>query len=117
MPVGTVQFGETALMVAAFNGWYRVVRRLVDAGANLEAKNRVCDCTVRYPLLQKHACSRPAPNTRLAQLKRTPLVLAASEGHANVVATLLRAGADFESMEAGVRAITRCLPAHETFWG
>ena len=47
MPVGTVQFGETALMVAAFNGWYRVVRRLVDAGANLEAKNRVCDWIVR----------------------------------------------------------------------
>mgnify|MGYP000480296156 CR=1 FL=1 len=70
-----VQFGETALMVASFHGWYSVVRRLVDAGANLEAKNRV---------------------------KRTALMLAASEGHTNVVATLLRAGSDLDSMEPGV---------------
>lgn len=34
------------------------------------------------------------------QLGRTALTFAAAGGHANVVATLLRAGADYEPMDA-----------------
>lgn len=88
-------------MYAAFNGKTRVVKILIDAGADVNARDRTGSTTLMF------AASGPFPDTVALLLDRgaqinaidgnehfTPLMWAAAEGQAEVVALLLKRGAD-----------------------
>jgi ankyrin repeat protein len=93
--------GHTALMLAAFNGQADVAALLLDAGADVSLK----DGSGRTALM--FASTGPSRATVELLLKHkakvnevdggerwTPLMFAAAEGHTDVVAALLAAGAD-----------------------
>ena len=93
--------GHTALMLAAFNSHTDVVVLLLDAGADVSLK----DGSGRTALMfASTGPSRPTVELLLKHRAKvnevdggegwTPLMFAAAEGHADVVATLLAAGAN-----------------------
>ncbi|MBR5522517.1 MAG: ankyrin repeat domain-containing protein [Akkermansia sp.] len=72
----TTQYGTTALMMAAINGYHEVVAELIAGGANLNIRNKS---------------------------GFTALMLAAQKGHADVVRLLVQAGADANIRDASQR--------------
>ena len=90
--------GHSALMVAATRGDVAIVQALVDAGADVDARN------------EKH---------------ETAMLFAASNGHASVVQVLLQSGADWRSKNVwgytprmaasmnGHKEVTRMLRRHK----
>lgn len=102
------QLGETALMLAAFNGQDEIVARLITVGAQV---NRAGWSALHYAassghvstiglLLEHHAfVDAESPNGT------TPLMMAARFNHSNAAMALLQAGADpTMTNEAGFKA-------------
>jgi len=93
--------GHTALMLAAFNGHTDAAALLLDAGADVALKDPNGRTALMFAstgpsrptvdLLLKH---RAGINEVDGGERWTPLMFAAAEGHADVVAALLAAGAD-----------------------
>ena len=89
--------GDTALMIAAFNGDVAAANRLIDKGAEI---NRPGWTALHYaaasgslPIIRKlleHAAYIDAESPN----KTTPLMMAARTGHEKVVVLLLEEGAD-----------------------
>ncbi len=87
------RFGRTALHYAADNGNRRMVRSLVDAGADVNAQDRLFGCAVCARGESADECAAPSTRRRLP-CRYTPLHYAALNGHSASVAELLLRGAD-----------------------
>lgn len=97
------KYGDTAVAIAALGGHLPVVRRLVDAGANIAASgwNPLHYAAfsghvevVRYLVSRKAPLDKPAPN------RQTALMLAARNGHVEVVKILIEADAHMDLEDA-----------------
>ena len=77
--------GKTALMFAAERGQTDIVQALINAGANVGAKNRVSCLTVANVLLTAFTFFEDG---------KTALMMAAQGGHTETVKALIVAGAD-----------------------
>ena len=112
----------TPLLFAAQNGHASVVVLLLERGAKKEAKTRVRFCGLRrvHVMLRRHADALHLASPRRVQLNKTPLYIAAENGHAAVVKLLLESGANKEAKDlvrtlggslASVMASTLLTPA------
>ncbi len=97
------QYGDTALALAALRGYPAIVRRLLDAGADLtgpgwSALHYAAFAgqleVMRLLLARKLDLDRRAPN------RQTALMLAARHGHRQVVELLIEADADMDLTDA-----------------
>jgi ankyrin repeat protein len=94
--------GSTPLHEASDNGYVEIVRFLVEAGANVNAKTKsdgetplISAATDGYVQTVKSLLDKGAEvNLRTTQNGLTPLMLSANRGHAEVVRLLLERGAD-----------------------
>ncbi len=92
-PVPAVhRYGSTALHWAAYYGNRRMIRSLVDANADVYARNGV-GCAVCACGESAVECAAPSPRRR-RPCRQTPLHWAALNGHSPSVAELLLRGAD-----------------------
>lgn len=95
----------TAVMLAAEKGRDKVVELLLDRGARIDAKQKVCAprrrCSPRIaPPRRRTLRNRRAPSHYVRpQHGRTALHLAAAAGRATVVAVLAARGADLEARD------------------
>jgi ankyrin repeat protein len=102
-------YRQTPLMVAAREGHADIVRRLIEAGARVDAQTRKGRVPA-FRLPASNAGSKGAGIVRGGWPDRgqreatpgakTPLLYAAREGHLDVVKLLLAAGADLEKTDA-----------------
>ena len=101
------RYGITPLMAACRSGQFKSVKQLLDRGANVNAADKE-KCTVLM-----HACSEIVKSRIVEYLMRlgcdvhgknvygnTALMLAASNGNANVVRLLVQHGADVDAVSA-----------------
>ncbi len=86
------RYGRTALHYAAMYGNRRMIRSLVDADADVNAKNDG-GCAVCARGESAVECAGRVP-AAVGRARETPLHYAASEGHSSSVAELLLRGAD-----------------------
>ena len=100
--------GMTDLMDASLRGFADITRRLLRAGAHVEARSSVslfpgaltrASCrTFRFPARSRVRCC-----PRVQAYGLTPLMLSSHFGHADVVRLLLRAGASTQTRPFKVR--------------
>ena len=94
------RYGDTPLMLAAFNGHDQMVHELIRAGADVNGKNNYKQIALHFASWEGHSSVVKTLTEAGASLneqnewERTPLMDAACKGHANVVVELIRAGAD-----------------------
>ena len=99
-------FGDTAIGLAALRGQLSVVRRLADAGAQLDGKNWN---PLHYAAYAGHIevvrwlIERKAPLDAKAPNLQTALMLAAKNGHEEAVHLLIEAGASPDAEDSEKR--------------
>ncbi len=86
------RYGRTALHHAALYGNRRIVRSLVDADADVNARDIGCAVCARGESAVE--CAGGAPAAVCLPCRSTPLHWAAGKGHSSCVAELLLRGAD-----------------------
>ncbi len=96
------RYGDTAPGMAALNGHLDVLRRLVEAGGEINAPGWQ---PLHYAAFNGHAESvryllgKKAPANDRAPNEQTALMLAAKNGHPEVVRLLVEAGADLNLVD------------------
>ena len=107
------RLGVTPLFLAAMNGNGAIMRKLLVAGANANQVEKTGETVLMVAIrtgdadavraLLEHGAN---PNIAEPQLQLTPLMVAAEAGHTEIVASLMKAGADIQ-----VRTRTGATPA------
>ena len=107
------RLGVTPLFLAAMNGNGAIMRKLLDAGANANQIEKTGETVLMVAIrtgdadavraLLEHGAN---PNTAEPQLQLTPLMVAAEGGYTEIVASLIKGGADIQ-----VRTRTGATPA------
>jgi ankyrin repeat protein len=97
------QDGATALILASANGRLEVVRALLDANADVNARNRFSSSALELASWQGHAEVVRALLAAKADLNSNPCVLysASASGNVDVMKLLLDAGADKDGKNCG----------------
>jgi ankyrin repeat protein len=111
-------YGDTAVGIAALSGHLSIVRRLVDAGANLGGRGWN---PLHYAAFNGHTdtlrflLERRAPIDAWAPNRQTALMLATKNGHLEVVRLLTEANANMELADAdGNTALSLAVSAGNT---
>ena len=104
--LGGGDFGHTPLHLAAAKGRLKLMRMLIDAGADVNAYNKVGETpltacavngqTLAAEMLIKHGADVEKPG----ELRRTPLLQAAIAGSTQIVELLLAKGANIEARDS-----------------
>lgn len=99
-----VRDGATALILAAANGRLEVVRALLDANADVNAKNHFSSSALELASRQGHSEVVRALLAAKADLNSNPCILysASASGNVDVMKLLLDAGADKDGKNCGV---------------
>jgi ankyrin repeat protein len=107
------RLGVTPLFLAAMNGNGAIMRKLLDAGANANQVEKTGETILMVTIRSGDADAVRAllehgadPNTAEPQLQLTPLMVAAEAGYTEIVANLIKRGADIQ-----VRTRTGATPA------
>ena len=103
-------YGETPLLMASKNGDLEVVQALLAAGANSEARERMCMVGIGRGRRSRRGGIHEICEDDVALCMQdpdmifgmTPLIMASNQGHLEVVQALLAAGANKEAKYLGM---------------
>ncbi|PWU15918.1 MAG: hypothetical protein C5B50_14510 [Verrucomicrobia bacterium] len=92
--------GDTALLTAVTEHKRKLVKRLLDAGADVNVKGRVICGDISQPEMDEKGgvVEFHVPRTPIAE-DSSPLIVAVRRGYADIAALLIKAGADLEGTD------------------
>ena len=105
-------WGKTSLMEASIRGFIDVVKALLDAHADVNARDDYGETALMFAAGKGHAevvgllLKAGAAVSAHTRTGTTPLILASKRGYLAVVTTLLEAGADVNARDSGGTALT-----------